>query len=93
MKALLLASMTLISTAALAAPPAAMMEVSPEQRKQMAEMHTRAAECLKSTKPMQECREEMMKNAPHMARGMSERWGCPMMGATTQPETKTKTTK
>jgi len=91
MKTLLLASMVLFSISAHAAP--SMMDVSAEQRKQMADMHMRAAECLNSAKPMQECRDEMMKNSPHMAKGMGEKWGCPMMSTTTQPESKTKTTK
>lgn len=91
MKTLLLAAMVLVSVSSYAAPT--MMDASPEQRKQMADMHMRAAECLNSNKPMQECRDEMMKNAPHMAKGMGERWGCPMMGNMTQPEAKSKTTK
>lgn len=91
MKTLLLVSAIFLSASVHAAP--AMMEVSTEQRKQMADMHMRAAECLNSAKPMQECRDEMMKNAPHMAKGMGEKWGCPMMGNMMQPESKTKTTK
>lgn len=81
----------LLSTSAHAAP--AMMEANAEQRKQMADMHKRAADCLNSAKPMQECRDEMMKNSSHMAKGMGEKWGCPMMGDMTQPDSKTKTTK
>lgn len=91
MKTFLLVSAIFLSASAQAGP--AMMDVSPEQRKQMADMHMRAAECLNSTKPMQECRDEMMKNSPHMAKGMGEKWGCPMMGTMTQPDSKTKTTK
>lgn len=92
MKTFVIASMALFSVSALAAPQM-MMEVTPEQRKQMAEMHMRAAECLNSSKSMQECRTEMMKNSPHMAKGMGDKWGCPMMSDMTQPESKTKTTK
>lgn len=92
MKTILFATASMLSVCALAAPPAT-TSVSPDQRKQMAEMHAKAAECLNSNKTMEECRSEMMKSAPHMGRGMGSEWGCPMMGTAPQPETKTKTTK
>lgn len=96
----------LFATAALAAPTPP--DLTAEQRKQMAEMHTKVAACLNSNKSMQECRDEMMANCPGGA-GMhgggmykgkmpgAGMWGCPMMGAGSMPETKsdskTKTTK
>ena len=51
-------------------------EPSPEMRKQMADMHQMMADCLKSDKPMGECKQEMMKNCPMMKDGKA----CPMMG-------------
>ena len=36
---------------------------SPEDRAKMADAHQRMAECLRSSRPMKECRDEMMKNA------------------------------
>ncbi|HAR43736.1 MAG TPA: hypothetical protein DCS07_14065 [Bdellovibrionales bacterium] len=48
---------------------------TPEMRQKMAEMHQKMSECLKSDKPVAECREQMMKDCP--AAGME---GCPMMG-------------
>jgi hypothetical protein len=93
MKSLIATMITILSFSALGAPPSA--EFTAEQRKQMAEMHSKAAACLSSTKTMQECQEEMMKNSPHMGKGMGmgNRLGCPMMGTGPQPDTKTKTTK
>ncbi|MGZ3744360.1 MAG: hypothetical protein ACXWRE_10360 [Pseudobdellovibrionaceae bacterium] len=96
MKSLFAALLTVLSFSAfsaLAAPPN--VEFTPEQRKQMAEMHSKAAACLNSNKTMQECRDEMMKNssAMGMGMGMGRNWGCPMMGTGPQPDTKTKTTK
>jgi len=66
-------------------------EMTPEQRMQMAEMHTKAAACLNSNKSLQECRDEMKKNFPQMGMGHGDHWGCPMMGNVDQPETKAKT--
>jgi hypothetical protein len=91
MKSLIIALLTTLSLAALGAPPT--VDYTPEQRKQMAEMHTKAAACLTSSKSIQECHEEMMKGSSHMGMGMGTRWGCPMMGSGPQPETKPKTTK
>ena len=51
-------------------------EPSPEMRLKMAEMHQMMADCLKSDKPMSECKQEMMKNCPMMKEGGK----CPMMG-------------
>lgn len=74
MKSLLMTILTFISFSTLAASHSA-AEVTPEQRKQMAEMHTKLATCLNSSKPLQECREEMMKNYPHMGKGMGKGMG------------------
>lgn len=50
------------------------MEMTAEQRKQMADMHEKMATCLRSTKPMEECRKEMMSSCKEMGDS------CPMMG-------------
>ena len=54
------------------APPAP----TPEQRKQMAEVHQRMAACLASDKPIAECRTEMWANC----QSLMGKTGCPMMG-------------
>ena len=54
------------------APPAP----SAEQRQKMAEVHQHMADCLKSDRPMSECRSEMMKSC----HGMMGEGACPMMG-------------
>jgi len=59
-----------------AALPALAADPTPEQRQKMAEVHQKMAECLKSTKPFSECREEMMQSC----RGMTGEAACPMMG-------------
>ena len=53
----------------------AQMEPTPEMRKKMAETHQAMADCLKSDKPMTECKQEMMKNCPMM----KESGRCTMM--------------
>jgi len=58
-----------------AEPPAAPPEHSREMRAKMASAHERMAACLRSDKPMAECRGEMMKSCHEI---MGER-GCPMM--------------
>jgi hypothetical protein len=50
---------------------------SAEQREKMAAVHQKMAECLRSDRPMSECRAEMDKSCQEMM-GDS---GCPMMGA------------
>jgi len=55
---------------------AAETSTSKEERKQMAEMHTKMAACLESDKPMSECQGEMMKSC----KNMMGKTGCPMMG-------------
>lgn len=51
-----------------------------EMRATMALAHEKMAACLRSDKPMTECREEMRKSAPMM------REQCPMMGHTQMGE-------
>jgi hypothetical protein len=64
------------ASAALAAdPPATAPEPSKEARQQMAAVHQKMADCLKSDRPMAECRSEMMSSCRTM---MGEK-GCPMM--------------
>lgn len=50
-------------------------EPSPEQRQQMAAVHQKMADCLKSSRPMGECRSEMLTNCQSMMGAA----GCPMM--------------
>ncbi len=46
-----------------------------KMHEQMADTHKKAAACLKTNKPMEECKAEMMKNCPMMKTGKK----CPMM--------------
>ena len=48
-----------------------------EQRKKMAAVHQKMADCLKSDKPIAECKSEMMKSCREE---MMSQGGCPMMG-------------
>lgn len=57
-------------TTVLAAEPTA------EMRTKMAGMHQMMADCLKSDKPVTECKQQMMKDCPMM----KETGHCPMMG-------------
>lgn len=96
MKSLTAILLSLTATLALAAPPSTNVEITPEQRKQMADMHTKAAACLNSNKSMQECREEMMKNCPMVKDGHCPMMGMgmsPMMGKGAAPAPQPKTTK
>ena len=52
------------------------MQMTPEQRQNMAAAHDKMAACLRSEKPMTECRSEMMKSC----KDMMGQGGCPMMG-------------
>jgi hypothetical protein len=52
-------------------------EPGAEQREKMAAVHQKMAECLRSARPMAECRSEMA-NSCHEMMGDS---GCPMMGS------------
>jgi hypothetical protein len=51
-------------------------KLTKEDRQKMADLHTQMAECLKSDKPITECKTEMMNNC----KGMTGKEGCPMMG-------------
>ncbi len=50
-------------------------QLTAEQRGKMAEAHERLAACLRSDRPLSECRDEMMKS--HESMGMGD---CPMIG-------------
>ncbi len=67
----------LSASSALAADPAKAPPAAPSaaEREQMAAAHQKMAECLKSDRPMSECKSEMMKSAHRMHSDM----GCPMM--------------
>jgi hypothetical protein len=53
-----------------------MKSMTPEQRLEMASMHEKMAQCLRSDKPMEDCHKEMMKSCEEkMGQG-----ACPMMG-------------
>jgi hypothetical protein len=64
-----------LSTPALAADPQKAPAPSKEQREKMAEVHQKMAECLRSDRPISECRAEMAKSCQDMV-GAD---GCPMM--------------
>lgn len=68
----------LIGSGAFAANPAnnANQKITPKQRQEMAQAHEKMAACLRSDKPVNQCRQEMMKSCQKM---MSE-GGC-MMGS------------
>lgn len=51
-----------------------MSEPTADMRKKMADMHQMVADCLKSEKPVSECKQEMVKNCPMMKEGKK----CPM---------------
>jgi hypothetical protein len=74
----LIAALALVSTSPALAADAekgAPSSPSPEVRQQMAAVHQKMAECLRSDRPIAECRSEMMKSCHDM---MGE-GGCPMM--------------
>lgn len=50
---------------------------NPASRQKMAEVHQRMATCLRSDKPIAECRSDMLKNC----QDLMGKEGCPMMGA------------
>ena len=66
------------SAAFAAAPPAATNQAAPskEVREKMASLHEQMAACLRSDKPISECRSQMMKSCQET---MGDQ-GCPMMG-------------
>lgn len=52
-----------------------MMEMTAEQRENMAKMHEGMASCLRSTKSMKDCRADMKSSCENMGKD-----ACPMMG-------------
>ena len=68
----------LLSSAAFAADPTppAPANPTPDQRKEMASVHRKMADCLDSNRSFAECRTEMQSNCTQMM-GQT---GCPMMG-------------
>lgn len=64
-----LATLASFSTTSSAAPPSAEPAASHQMREQMAAMHEQAAACLRSDKPMAECRSEMMQTCQKMMGG------------------------
>ena len=76
----MIAALALVqASAALSAEPAkaAPADPTPEARQQMAAVHQKMADCLRSERPFAECRSEMMTSCKDMM-GAS---GCPMMGS------------
>ncbi len=75
----LVASMVLLAgSAAFAAdvPPANRAAPSKEMREKMATLHEQMAACLRSEKPIADCRSEMKKSCGEIM----GKEGCPMMG-------------
>ena len=70
-----ISALALLAGTAGAADPKSTSDPSPEQRQKMAAVHQKMADCLKSNRPMNECREEMRKGC-HDTMGEQ---GCPMM--------------
>jgi hypothetical protein len=70
--------MIMSASAALAADPPTTNPPAPskEMREKMAGLHEQMATCLRSDKPISECRSQMMKSCQEM---MGDQ-GCPMMG-------------
>jgi hypothetical protein len=52
------------------------VKLTSEQRQRMAGLHEKMASCLRSDRPMAECRQEMMKGC----KDTMGKDGCPMMG-------------
>jgi hypothetical protein len=81
--ALLVCVVTSFGNSALAADQASQSaqtkkppELTTEQRKKMADQHEKMATCLRSKRPLSECRQEMMKGC----QDVMGKEGCPMMG-------------
>lgn len=76
----LLASLVVLlgtgATLAAEAPAAAATAPSKETREKMATMHEQMAACLRSDKPIADCRKEAMKDHQELM----GKDGCPMMG-------------
>ncbi len=51
-----------------------------EMHEHMADMHKKAADCLKSGKPETECQKAMMAECKDYAKNMKGSMNCPMMG-------------
>lgn len=66
----------LVALALLCGGPALAADPTPEQRQKMADAHQRMADCLKSSRPIGECRSEMA----NACRQMVGEAACPMMG-------------
>lgn len=76
--------LTLVSGGAFAHDKKAMMKMTPEQRQNMAMMHEKMAACLRTDKPIGDCKTEMRKSCKEMGA-----MACPMMkhaGHETMPE-------
>ena len=76
----LLGMVAMLGGSALAADkgttPAKTPQMTADQRSKMADLHEKMAACLRSTRPISECHDEMMKSCQEtMGTG-----GCPMMG-------------
>lgn len=56
--------------------PSAPQQMTHEQRVKMANAHEKMAACLRSDRPLADCRSEMMKTC----HGLMGKAGCPMMG-------------
>jgi hypothetical protein len=85
----LFASLVLIAGGILAAEPPAGAPATPsrETREKMAAMHEQMAACLRSDKPIAECRQEAMKHHQEMM----GKDGCPMMDMHQVPKASGKT--
>lgn len=59
-------TLSLLSSLSLAEEGKKPKEPSAEDRKKMAELHQKMADCLKSDKPIQQCHEEMKKSCKEM---------------------------
>jgi len=68
----------ILSSAAIATEQSsvALQEPSNEMRAKMASLHEQMATCLRSDKPVKDCRAEMMKACQQLGNDQ----GCPMMG-------------
>ncbi len=65
-KFLLLSATLALTSTSFAKEKAKSAELSKDERNQMAEMHSKMADCLKSDKVMSECHSEMMKSCKEM---------------------------
>ncbi|MEK6580129.1 MAG: hypothetical protein AABZ55_12955 [Bdellovibrionota bacterium] len=70
-----LASLVALSSFAAEAKKPTKAIDTPENRQKMADIHQNMATCLRSDKPMMECKKDMQKNCSEMM----GKEGCPMM--------------